>query len=488
MTDLATKPIDGEQPLEGEHPIEGVAGSGLDADPERRRSRKGLWLGIGIPAGAVVAAAAFACAILIAPGVVVAGTPVGFHTVGTASDAIAQRVAEAEITVDGVTLTGAEVGASVDAKAAAEEASAAHPLWNVGAWSPEPIDAPVVIDAERAADALRGVAPGLFADPVNADVTFDGETFVAVPAEPGSGPDLDALAEDLSAALAAGEREIAVSVATTEVSAPVTTEAAEEFAASLNEQAATAGFYLEDTRAEELPLATIAGWVTPQADPETGSFTLTADTAAIEAAIADLPARVNRDVVDAKVVTNAAGEHLHEIQKGQDGFGITSTDGLPAQIAESLAQGDLSFELQGEVVPFETQELFRRVVVDKSDGMTYMYENEQLVASYPIALGTGGPYETQNGTFTVYGQLTIQHMGSCDAQGNFVPGGRFDYCTGNVPWVTYFNGDQGFHGTYWHSNFGPGARMSHGCVNMTVGAAEHMYRFAQVGTPVTVQN
>lgn len=486
MTDLATKPIDSEQPLDAEQPIDGVSDDATDS--QTRRSRKGLWLGIGLPAGLLVAAAAFAAAILIAPGVVVAGAPLGFHTVGMAADAIAKRVSDAEITVEGVTLTGAEVGASIDAKASAEQAFADHPLWNVGAWNPEPTDAAVVIDADAAADALRGVAPEMFADPVNAQVSFDGSAFVAVPAEPGTGPDLDALAEDLTAALASGDEQIAVSVEAAEVPAPVTTEAAEEFAGSLNEQAATAGFYLEETRAEELPLATIASWVVPEADPETGGFVLKADTAAIEAAIADLPARVNRDVVDAKVVTDGAGEALRVIQEGQDGFGIASTDGLPEQIAASLEQGDLSFELQGEVVPFQTQELFRRVLVDKSDGMTYLYENDQLVASYPIALGTGGPYETQTGTYSVYAQLTIQHMGSCDSQGNFVPGGRFDYCTGNVPWVTYYNGDQGFHGTYWHSNFGPGARMSHGCVNMTVAAAEHMYRFAQVGTPVTVQN
>ncbi|HJA03525.1 MAG TPA: L,D-transpeptidase, partial [Candidatus Microbacterium stercoravium] len=64
---------------------------------------------------------------------------------------------------------------------------------------------------------------------------------------------------------------------------------------------------------------------------------------------------------------------------------------------------------------------------------------------------------------------------------------RFDYCTANVPYVTYFNGDQGFHGTYWHNNFGPGAYMSHGCVNLREGDAEWVYRFLQVGSPVSVR-
>jgi len=486
MTDLATKPIDAADDG-ATTPVDGAAPEDATAQPERR-SRKGLWLGIGIPSGLLAAGAVVAAAILIAPGVVVAGAPVGFHTVGTAADAIARRVADAEVTVGGVTLTGAEIGASIDAKTAAEQAFADHPLWNVGAWNPEAIEVPVTIDADAATEALSAAAPDLFVDPVDAQVVFESGAFVAVPAEPGAGPDFDALAADLSAALAAGDDAISVEVATVQTPAEITTEAAEQFAASLNEQGTAAGFYLGDKRAEELSLETIAGWMSIAPDPAAGGFTITADTAKITEAIADLPARVNQEVVNEKVVTNSAGEHLRVIQEGQDGFGITSTDGLPEEIAASLAQGDLRFELQGEVVPFQTEELFRRVVVDKSDGMTYSYENGQLVRSDPIALGTGGIYETRTGNFTVYGQLTVQHMGSCDSQGNFVPGGRFDYCTGNVPWVTYFNGDQGFHGTYWHSNFGPGARMSHGCVNMTVEAARAMYYFAQTGTEVTVQN
>jgi hypothetical protein len=458
MTDLATKPIDSADDG-ATTPLDDAAHDAAATEPEKR-SRKGLWLGIGIPTGVLAVGAGVAAAILIAPGVVVAGAPVGFHTVGTAADAIAQRVADAEITVGGVTLTGDEIGASVDAKAAAEQAFADHPLWNVGSWNPGGTEVPVTIDADVATEALASVAPDLFVEPVDAQVVFETSAYVAVPAEPGAGPDFDALAADLSAALAAGEDAISVEVATVEVPATVTTADADEFAAGLNQQAETAGFYLGDTRAEELPLQTIASWTTIETDAEAGGFVVTADIVKIEESITDLPERVNQDVIDEKVVTNSAGTHLRVIQEGQDGFGITSTDGLAEQIAASVQEGDLSFELQGEVVPFQTQELFRRVVVDKSDGRTYFYENGELVRSDPIALGTGGIYETQNGNFTVYGQLTIQHMGSCDANGNFVPGGRFDYCTGNVPWVTYFNGDQGFHGTYWHSNFGPGARMS----------------------------
>jgi lipoprotein-anchoring transpeptidase ErfK/SrfK len=62
---------------------------------------------------------------------------------------------------------------------------------------------------------------------------------------------------------------------------------------------------------------------------------------------------------------------------------------------------------------------------------------------------------------------------------------RFDYCTPNVPWDTYFNGDQALHGTYWHNMFGK-ADMSHGCVNLSVANAKTVYDFAPIGTPVSV--
>ena len=54
----------------------------------------------------------------------------------------------------------------------------------------------------------------------------------------------------------------------------------------------------------------------------------------------------------------------------------------------------------------------------------------------------------------------------------------------NVAWVMYFNGDQGFHGAYWHNNFGH--QMSHGCVNMPDWRAKVIYDWAPTGTDVWI--
>jgi lipoprotein-anchoring transpeptidase ErfK/SrfK len=49
----------------------------------------------------------------------------------------------------------------------------------------------------------------------------------------------------------------------------------------------------------------------------------------------------------------------------------------------------------------------------------------------------------------------------------------------------YFYKGYGLHGTYWHDNFGH--PMSHGCVNLPTPEAAWLYTWAEIGTPVLVQ-
>ena len=50
------------------------------------------------------------------------------------------------------------------------------------------------------------------------------------------------------------------------------------------------------------------------------------------------------------------------------------------------------------------------------------------------------------------------------------------YYLPDVEWVQYFDGEIGFHGTYWHDNFGQ--PMSRGCVNMTNADAQWLFEWA----------
>ncbi len=114
----------------------------------------------------------------------------------------------------------------------------------------------------------------------------------------------------------------------------------------------------------------------------------------------------------------------------------------------------------------------REIVVDLSTQMTYAYENGAL--QFSALVSTGLP-----ATPTVQGEYAIWHKTPSQTMSG--PG----YYLPNVQWVMYFYQGYGFHGTYWHSNYGN--PMSHGCVNMTNEDAQWLYNFGSIGTNVWVQ-
>lgn len=101
--------------------------------------------------------------------------------------------------------------------------------------------------------------------------------------------------------------------------------------------------------------------------------------------------------------------------------------------------------------------------------------------SHPVfstLVSTGKPgYETPVGTFPVYWKDPLVDMSATPEAAEF-------YYVPNVPWVLWFIGGYSIHGTYWHSDFG--RVRSHGCVNAPVAAAQWIYNWAPVGTPVVV--
>jgi lipoprotein-anchoring transpeptidase ErfK/SrfK len=76
------------------------------------------------------------------------------------------------------------------------------------------------------------------------------------------------------------------------------------------------------------------------------------------------------------------------------------------------------------------------------------------------------------GEYKIYVKVRMQDMSG--------PG----YYLRDVPYVMFFKGDYGLHGTYWHNNFG--TPMSRGCVNLTIDDAAWLFNWASVGTIVNV--
>jgi lipoprotein-anchoring transpeptidase ErfK/SrfK len=113
----------------------------------------------------------------------------------------------------------------------------------------------------------------------------------------------------------------------------------------------------------------------------------------------------------------------------------------------------------------------RWIDVNLSAQQIYAYEGDVLVNSFIVSTGVYGT-PTVTGEFNIYVKVPMQDM---SGPGYYLP---------DVPWVMFFYDEYGFHGTYWHDNFG--TPMSRGCVNLRMEDAEWLYHWASVGTPVVV--
>ena len=113
----------------------------------------------------------------------------------------------------------------------------------------------------------------------------------------------------------------------------------------------------------------------------------------------------------------------------------------------------------------------RWIDVNLSQQQIYAYEGDTLVNTFIVSTGLPDT-PTVTGEYRIYIKVPLQDMSG--------PG----YYLADVPWVMFFYEDYGFHGTYWHNNFG--MPMSRGCVNLRVEDAAWLYNWASVGTSVSI--
>ncbi len=119
----------------------------------------------------------------------------------------------------------------------------------------------------------------------------------------------------------------------------------------------------------------------------------------------------------------------------------------------------------------------RRIEVNLTAQWLTAYEEDVEVYRAPVTTGRPGFY-TPTGTFGIYHKLPMQTMrGSVPGETWNVP---------NIPWVMYVVGGVAMHGTYWHTMFGSGALMSHGCINLGMDDAHWIYQWSDIGTEVHI--
>ena len=111
------------------------------------------------------------------------------------------------------------------------------------------------------------------------------------------------------------------------------------------------------------------------------------------------------------------------------------------------------------------------IEVDLSDQRLYAHVGQTTVLNALVSTGTRY-HPTVTGRFKIYVKYRSAPMRGPDY---YLPG---------VPYIMYFYGGYGIHGTYWHSNFG--TPMSHGCINMKTSEAKWLFEWAPKGTLVVI--
>ncbi|MGF3052818.1 L,D-transpeptidase family protein [Microbacterium sp. YY-03] len=454
------------------------------ASEEPKKKHKRRWPWIAIPAAGVVAGLVVASMTLIAPGVSAAGVPVGGLTKSAAANAIDARVANATVTLETsagtVTLTGADLGATIDAEAVAAEAFNSAPAWNVSSWGSDAATTPVSIDDAQAQDALRAALPDLYVDPVDAELTLNKTTgaYTVIPAADGKGISLDTVRTALADAVASEKGAATVEVKTTAIPALLTTEEAQTAADDINALTADVGFYVGDERTVPVDAPLAATWITPSFSDD-GTLVISANEAEIAKFTATLPSKVDRPAVDGVKLVDRQGNQLPDsiyTKEGVEGRTIGDVSKIASAFATQLEEGNGHYPLTVTTVEPKETTLERWIEVDVSEQTVYVWENGQTVR---VMLTSSGlpPYESARGTFRINSHVVMQDMGC-------VPG--YDYCTKDVKWVMYYNGDEAFHGTWWHDNFGN--KMSHGCMNLSEANAKWLWDWTPIGTEVWVHD
>jgi lipoprotein-anchoring transpeptidase ErfK/SrfK len=122
----------------------------------------------------------------------------------------------------------------------------------------------------------------------------------------------------------------------------------------------------------------------------------------------------------------------------------------------------------------------KRIEIRLADQTLTAYESDAVVLETKVSSGLPGRNDTATPTGTFHIQIKVAgvHMGNgqltTDPLAYELPG---------VPWVSYFEVENGvaLHGAYWHNDFG--RQRSHGCINLRPEDALWLYRWTTPAAP-----
>ncbi len=237
--------------------------------------------------------------------------------------------------------------------------------------------------------------------------------------------------------------------------------------------------------------AQIGQWISFVKQPDGLAYKLVpqVDTAKLKNYVQNLANKLDVSPVNKKVtVENGVSKVQTE---GADGTAIDQ-DPVTAAIAGAVThQSPLTFTITSHPVAFRTisttlvsLDLGRYVEVNLSKQHLWVWQDHNVIYDSPVTSGaTGAGLGTVTGLFSIYYKTTNTHLVGYQYGYNY-----------DVPvkyWMPFYSG-YGLHDAVWrHGNFGGQDYYyggSHGCVNLPDAAAEFIYNWSTIGTPVWVHN
>ncbi|HEY6737020.1 MAG TPA: L,D-transpeptidase family protein [Candidatus Saccharimonadia bacterium] len=177
-----------------------------------------------------------------------------------------------------------------------------------------------------------------------------------------------------------------------------------------------------------------------------------------------------------------------------EGVNGTAIDQDPLTVVISQAvmtQSALTFTITSHEVPFKTistslvsLDLGRYIEVNLSKQHLWVWQDHNVIYDSPVTSGaTGAGLGTVTGLFSIYYKTTNTHLVGYQY--------GYDYDVPVKYWMPFYKG-YGLHDAAWRNGKFGGPDYyyggSHGCVNLPDAAAEFIYNWSTVGTPVWVHN
>ena len=183
-------------------------------------------------------------------------------------------------------------------------------------------------------------------------------------------------------------------------------------------------------------------------------------------------------VLDETNSVHSTGTPMRNFQRYQVVHEVPTSTTKPGYIAiggdEWLPEEGLALVNPG--VPAEVgADICRFIYVNLKNQTLSIFDKCELVFATLISSGKN--------SWTFEGSFAIQYKVEYNSI-NPPEWSTSEYYIQAVPYMMFYYGDFGFHGAYWHDNFGTAA--SHGCINLSPQDAKWLYNWAGMGERVIV--